>query len=718
MSTHSSCKRRQQAGRTGLEAEEITPFLRNGSESTQSSMESIGSSSSNFELYDEQNGNNIDEQSTCSAGMKDDEHDQAIERQKMWGLLSATTAVAMLSAIDASLHFDYDDFYSANEDWAEGGSDEISTSFGQFLTLGLLTAILVLSIAICACLYLGKCKNSYYSIACVSQFLMWTSCCIVLFHSRDSLALDSFGYVRCANLFFFSWMSLGISCFILVLCFDPHYIIISALNQRILHWLALALFLSVILVSSVQIMSEDCVHGVAHGDDSEKRYEFFWETDYLCRRTRYGAFIGAIGMALSLFVIYYKGLFADVSPTSPSLPTIGETNGENVGALNFEYNAATILALLIGVGGAVITSSRGPGKSFGNLFFFSWFSFMLSLAIWFECFLAKRCTVSVSSKGVSNLQAKGTNNPSPRFTKWALLSVFGLIEFCSAIDAAISYGQHESEGEDYHLTRSQLYTTIYPALVSIVASGIFACHFYPHASDVIINSKAEGAAIALVFFLCIVGMTSINHSEKSLAVNGKGEVLCTNMYMFAWASFITTLKLLISYSGYHDHGDDVSPRTMRKIVWFMILKVTLVVWGGADHVRIGIEDLCEGDLSEEYRACERTDSAIVLSKIILITSIIGLIGNYCRWKVEYVFIYVVLFAAFSVYVVTTSDGPGATIGNLYLFTWLNFACAVALLTYFIKSYQAGDDSLPCNKNRTNEDRIYKIEMTPPMQFSE
>lgn len=94
-----------------------------------------------------------------------------------------------------------------------------------------------------------------------------------------------------------------------------------------------------------------------------------------------------------------------------------------------------------------------------------------------------------------------------------------------------------------------------------------------------INTKVEGAAIILAFCLCIMGMASINHSEKSLAVNGKGEVLCTNLYTFSWACFITSLKLLVSYSGAHDHGNDVSPRTMRKIIWFMIFKVTLVVWG-------------------------------------------------------------------------------------------------------------------------------------------
>lgn len=102
----------------------------------------------------------------------------------------------------------------------------------------------------------------------------------------------------------------------------------------------------------------------------------------------------------------------------------------------------------------------------------------------------------------------------------------------------------------------------------------------------------------------------------------------------------------------------------------------------------------------------------MLSKIILVTATIGIIGNYCGRKIECVVIYIVLFAAVGVYVVTTSDGPGATIGNLYLFTWLNFACGVALLGYFIKSYQENDDSLPCKKRSIGT--VSRIEMTSPM----
>lgn len=242
--------------------------------------------------------------------------------------------------------------------------------------------------------------------------------------------------VRCANLYFFSWISLGISCTILVLCFDPRYIFISTLNERISHWLTLTVLLSIILISSVQIMSENCVRGAANGaDDMEKRYEFFWETDYLCRRTRYGAFIGAVGVVVSLFVVYYKGRFTDVSAVSSSLSAVNETSLGTSRALNFEYIAIKFLALLIGLGGAVITSSRGPGKSFGNLFFFSWFAFVLSLVVWFDCFLAKRNSGSVSSRGDGNVQAVASKYPSIRFNKWALLSVFGIIAFCSAIDA-------------------------------------------------------------------------------------------------------------------------------------------------------------------------------------------------------------------------------------------------------------------------------------------
>lgn len=86
-----------------------------------------------------------------------------------------------------------------------------------------------------------------------------------------------------------------------------------------------------------------------------------------CERTKFGISVGALGVFFSLVVVGIKLATA-------AAPFVVE------GILSF------LLSILNAFGVAYITSAKGPGSAIGNLYYFSWISFLCSTMLVASCY--------------------------------------------------------------------------------------------------------------------------------------------------------------------------------------------------------------------------------------------------------------------------------------------------------------------------------------------
>lgn len=86
-----------------------------------------------------------------------------------------------------------------------------------------------------------------------------------------------------------------------------------------------------------------------------------------CSRAVFGIVLGALSTLASVGIVGMKIATAK----APFL---------------FEVGTAFLLVVLYGIGVAVITSQQGPGAPLGNLYYFTWGSFLAAFMILASCF--------------------------------------------------------------------------------------------------------------------------------------------------------------------------------------------------------------------------------------------------------------------------------------------------------------------------------------------
>jgi hypothetical protein len=124
--------------------------------------------------------------------------------------------------------------------------------------------------------------------------------------------------------------------------------------------------------SSARILNGDCSPN-----------EFF--TDGYCKRTKFAVSLGAIGFAMAVLVVGMKIVMSSAN-------------------FMVEFAVSILLAIMNAFGVAYITSAKGPGSAIGNLYYFSWISFLCAAFLAADCFnqFTGGATASSSTTADSN----------------------------------------------------------------------------------------------------------------------------------------------------------------------------------------------------------------------------------------------------------------------------------------------------------------------------
>jgi len=192
---------------------------------------------------------------------------------------------------------------------------------------------------------------------CILLAGLWAGIVSIVSNPRHGIAIDEKNGIINGNIYYFSWAGFVCAITLLVSYFKSAFSVdlageIKNRSARLSYW---ALYLAASLVvmgSSANIFDEDCASGA-------KGFTY-------CRRTKFGIAIGATGTIMSLTIVALKIATA----RAPFL---------------VEALFAFVLLVTNGFGVAFVTSHLGPGAPLGNLYYFSWISFLSTFMLFASC---------------------------------------------------------------------------------------------------------------------------------------------------------------------------------------------------------------------------------------------------------------------------------------------------------------------------------------------
>jgi len=229
------------------------------------------------------------------------------------------------------------------------------------------------------------------------------------------------------------------------------------------------------------------------------------------------------------------------------------------------------------------------------------------------------------------------------------------------------------------------------ALTFAITLIVVVMHMHPITSLLIVGTKIEGILCCILSIFWVATVSVVTDSRHGLAVDESGAVSNGNLYYFSWAGFVCSITLLVSYLRHVfnvDVAGSIRTRSARLTIWSAQLSTSLVVMGASSNF---YDNTCAKGGPQPQ--CSRAVFGIVLGALATLTSV-GIVGlkiatSKAPFLIESVISFVLVVSyAFAVAFITSQEGPGAPLGNLYYFTWLSFLCAFMLLASCFEDYNA------------------------------
>lgn len=271
---------------------------------------------------------------------------------------------------------------------------------------------------------------------------------------------------------------------------------------------------------------------------------------------------------------------------------------------------------------------------------------------------------------------------SPRFTQWLAFLVFSIITLSAVVEVV-------KENDKITARSSAANWAITCAAITFTVTTIVnLMHLHPVSSIFIVGTKIEGGLCVLLTIFWVALVAVVTDARQGLAVDEVGAVDNGNLYYFSWAGFICSIMLLTSYLE-HAFGINLSGelrnRSPRLTLWSAHLATAIVVMGSSSNFYDGA---CGIGKSTK---CSRAIYGIVYGALATLgaVAIVGLkiATTKAPFLVEVLISFILLvLCGVGVGVITSQNGPGAELGNLYYFTWAAFLTSFMLLASCVEDY--------------------------------
>lgn len=272
---------------------------------------------------------------------------------------------------------------------------------------------------------------------------------------------------------------------------------------------------------------------------------------------------------------------------------------------------------------------------------------------------------------------------SPRFVQWLAFLVFSIITLGSVVEVV----RENDNGEGR--TSAESWSITCAAITFSITAIVNAMHLNSISSIFIVGTKIEGVLCVLLVIFWIALVPVVTDSRTGLAVDNVGAVDNGNLYYFSWAGFVCSILLLVSYLqdafGINVAGE-LKNRSPRLSLWSAHLATVIVVMGASANF---YDSSC--GLNQNGSKCSRAVYGIVVGALATLGSV-AIVGmkiatSRAPFLAETLVSFIlVILTGFGVAFITSQNGPGAELGNLYYFTWASFLTSFMLLANCVEDY--------------------------------
>jgi len=290
---------------------------------------------------------------------------------------------------------------------------------------------------------------------------------------------------------------------------------------------------------------------------------------------------------------------------------------------------------------------------------------------------------------------------SPRFMLWLAFFAFATI----TMGSAISVKNAQSE------VTTNASWAVFCSAFSFAATGVVTLmHLSPMLSDYIIGTRLEGIITILLAAFWSATVSVVANAATGLAVDTAKDntIVNGNLYYFSWAGFVTSILLVVSYLrgvfGVDVYGE-VKNRAARLTLWAGFLACQLVVMGASANI---LDKDCSGyGDGNNTSYCRRTKFGISVGAIgtsfALMVVAMKMLTTVSPLVVEGgLALFLCIMNGFGVAFLTSAEGPGSPIGNLYYFSWLSWLCSFMLIASVYDDYQ-GDGGSSSGNSQDNDE---------------
>ena len=236
----------------------------------------------------------------------------------------------------------------------------------------------------------------------------------------------------------------------------------------------------------------------------------------------------------------------------------------------------------------------------------------------------------------------------------------------------------------------------------LLSMVVVILHTKPVISSVVVGTKIEGFLILALLALWSAVAAIVSDTRHGLATDPSGAISNGNLYYFSWIGFGCGASLLVSYlrSVFGlDLPGELRSRSQRLQHWVLLGVLGLVQMGSSARLfdnHCGANGLGEEETGS-VKFCRRCKLGIVLGVFSVISSMIisgaklGISGNPRTNQLLYSaeLMGSCLLAggqALGVAWLTSDEGPGAPIGNLFYSSWAALVVAILLVSSCVENW--------------------------------
>lgn len=296
---------------------------------------------------------------------------------------------------------------------------------------------------------------------------------------------------------------------------------------------------------------------------------------------------------------------------------------------------------------------------------------------------------------------------SPRFVLWLTFFAFATIVMGSAI----------SEQKKENESSSNARWAVFCSSFSFATAGVVTLmHLTPSLSHYVVGTKVEGVLTLVLVIFWSATVAVVANASSGLAVdmsedNTINTIVNGNLYYFSWAGFVTSILLVVSYLrsvfGVDLYGE-FKNRAARLTLWAGLLSCQLVVMGASANI---LDTSCNGysktyDPTSSY--CQRTRFGVAVGAIGTFIAL-GIVAMKMLTAIAPLVVegtlsfFLCILNGFGVGFLTSPEGPGSVIGNLYYFAWLSWFSSFMLIANIWEDYQGDGTTTESEENGVDGD---------------